>query len=496
MANENLARKNEKVKYKLQRDIAAFLAGVIMLTAGGVGLGQYVKSRNDNGILTSDTTNPGVDDEQNNEVLDNKLLEDFDINDENAVNERADEIFALLDEQSTKEFEITKQDIINYIYMINEEYSKMTLPSNDDVKNFEYIQKLVTRLVSILDDNLQVRRQALVMLNEGQELDEEYMKQIDEESKKGAVYVAYFIANSGEFKNLATDFYNLVEKQLNFDKDVDHKQISKDYYKFLTEYNDTDLTSVQNWALLTDGDAKNVLFTMHLTKNQQEELDKNKKRPDQNIMGFEIVKSLGIDTSKLEDCTKANELPFGNQPIPAGKGKTFGESSENEVIEEGGNNVGTVTERTGNGGNVTTNTYTTTGIPATNPENGNPVETTTVHITQKNDGGNPVGTTSVVTVTDPALNTTTTKKSETTTKKETTTAHEDEEMYWEDDLDTNDDLHAKLVNEDDVNEKETPLSNLAIATTVTAAGAVVLSVAKKKKYVDASKTKDKTKTLR
>ena len=115
MANENLARKNEKVKYKLQRDIAAFLAGVIMLTAGGVGLGQYVKSRNDNGILTSDTTNPGVDDEQNNEVLDNKLLEDFDINDENAVNERADEIFALLDEQSTKEFEITKQDIINYI---------------------------------------------------------------------------------------------------------------------------------------------------------------------------------------------------------------------------------------------------------------------------------------------------------------------------------------------------------------------------------------------
>ena len=130
MTNKEFYEKmNEKKSEYKKRGIAIALASVMTVT------GLAASCARNNSSSDSETTT--ITETQTNSSTDEfkslYLSEDFNIDDENAILERANAIYDLSDKK------ISVEEIVNMIYLINDKAEHISFSSNNDTKKYEKI---------------------------------------------------------------------------------------------------------------------------------------------------------------------------------------------------------------------------------------------------------------------------------------------------------------------------------------------------------------------
>lgn len=431
--------KNQEKASKVSKKTLAVLLSAVMAGSGAAGVTSYLNSKNN--IIAGNSYSSSADDEDKYaEFKDLTLIDSFDM-DKDSVRERAKAIYEL----SEKDY--TVEDIMNLIYIVNEKYSDIIFKeSATDVEKYQYLQTLITGINtngtnSLFDDNIKDEVNHGALIKSG-EKDLETLDQSDE-------YVYAYMLDSKGIENYEKQLKASLAKIVNEQKRLietnatveELESNANTYYDFVSEkiYNNKDLSDTFMWVADRQIAQQNPLFTMFLSKEKVEDLDKQHKvQSEENKLGFEIVDSLGLDTSGLEDCEKKTTTPVGNYYNSSDAAKANSKQTtkkENKIIDQGKKKVGSVTEKE-------TKKETTTSVKTethTNTEgmteghssiNGSEVELTTDSkgnlSGEKTSKGGQVVSTSVHVEKDPTLNTT--KKSQTTTTT-TTTTEKEEEIY-------------------------------------------------------------------
>ena len=145
MTNKEFYEKmNEKKSEYKKRGIAIALASVMTVT------GLAASCARNNGSSDSETTT--ITETQTNSSTDEfkslYLSEDFNIDDENAILERANAIYDLSDKK------ISVEEIVNMIYLINDKAEHISFSSNNDTKKYEYLQYLIKNIKELLNDHM------------------------------------------------------------------------------------------------------------------------------------------------------------------------------------------------------------------------------------------------------------------------------------------------------------------------------------------------------
>lgn len=455
--------KKQKNRSKVSKKTMAVILSTIMAGSGAAGITSYLNSKN-NDIAGNSYSSSADNEDKYAEFNDLTLIKSFDM-DKDSVRERAKEIYEL----SEKDY--TVEDIMNLIYMVNEKYSDIIFEkSATDIEKYQYLQTLITGINtdgtnSLFDDNIKDEVNHGELIKSG-EKDLETLDQNDE-------YIYAYMLDSKDIENYEKQLEASLAKIVNEQKRLietnatleELESNANTYYDFVSEkiYGNKDLSDTFMWNIDRQISQQNPLFTMFLSKEKVEDLDKQHKvQAEENKLGFEITDELGLDTSNLEDCKEYTTRALGNhfnskEAAEANAKQTT--KKENKVIYQGGKKHGTVTEKK-KGKETTTAVRTETHIntegmtEGTTRIDGNKVELTTnkkgdLGGTSTSKGGQEVST-SIRIETDPALNTT--KKSQTTAT--TTTKHEDEIYMDEKDYqDSVNSLSASSTEKSSVNTK-------------------------------------------
>ena len=153
-----------------KRNAAISVALVGALLVGGVKVGSYFNKKNDKTPIDA-TPQTTMIDPATSELV---LTEDFDINNDEQVNKRAQAIYEL----SEKEYSV--EDIKNTIYLFNEKYDKVVYPktAKTDDEKFEYLQQLALLLGKTLDDYLKEYVQVYQKSNKNITIDQLNVKDV------------------------------------------------------------------------------------------------------------------------------------------------------------------------------------------------------------------------------------------------------------------------------------------------------------------------------
>lgn len=486
----NVFKKQEN-RSKVSKKTMAVLLSAIMAGSGAVGVTSYLNGKN-NDIAGNSYSSNADDQDKYAEFNDLTLIKSFDM-DKDSVRERAKEIYEL----SEKDY--TVEDIMNLIYMVNEKYSDIIFEkSATDIEKYQYLQTLITGINtdgtnSLFDDNIKDEVNHGALINSG-EKDLETLDQSDE-------YIHAYMLDSKGIENYEKQLEASLAKIVNEQKRLietnatveELESNANTYYDFVSEkiYGNKDLSDTFMWIIDRQISQQNPLFTMLLSKEKVEDLDKQHKvQAEENKLGFEITDELGLDTSNLDDCEKQTTRALGSHYDRKDAAEANAKQTtkkENKVIYQGGKKHGTVTEKKKEK-ETTTNVRTETHIntegmtEGTANIGGNKVELTTdskgnLGATTTSKGGQEVST-SIHIETDPAI--TTTKKSTTTT----TTEHEDEIYLNESDYSSlNKNVKSKMSTS--TNEEEVDYNPFVVGFSAAVAtggiGAIWLAISDKKK---------------
>lgn len=415
-----------------------------------------------------------LDNDSETETL--TLGEDFDINNKEEVNKRAQAIYDLSEKQ------ISVEEIANIIYLINEKQENITLPGSDDVKNYEYIQSLIVDTHKLLDDYVAGYSDSKTELLEGD-------KESVSVEHKELIQSYMFMSETNTGKTMAKQMASLVFEQTKNIENKDTskmKEISKSYYEQYEKLlNEKNISNGYNFVIYTDVPTKVSLMNVELTKEQKDILDNNDASKFGNRIAFDAIIKLGIDDEEVIQNAKA--LPM------TPKGKSYGDKAnaprDNKTApgkgttEKGGEHIGTQSQVQNN--TVTTKVHTDSYVTPV-PGNGHYEETVTggqvVEEKTEVSGGNIIGTTWNYKDEDYVIEEDTTKvyteeefngkKEETTTQKVTTTNRVESTTMVEEDVED-----IPIYTDDEFNS----LTKLASLTAVGGALAAVGSSLMKKK---------------
>lgn len=349
MAMNNVNQQKQPVAKK-----AVSILSALTLLASSIGIGAHVRQKNKNNdydVTSTTTTSVSTTVDAILEQL--KLTEDFDINDKDAVNERAQEIYEL------SEKKVSVKMISNLIYLINGKYNKIKF--SDKSTELKYIQNMFKAFSEIVSDNV------IDCRNE----------QIGEKNAKPRygklIYSYMFMAstktNSDDYivsKSDAIEMAKIVRKQLNnikHGKTSNYENTAEEYYKFYnslknrTEKNDNaKLFYGYAYSFFRDIDSKNALFASCLSKEEQKDLDENYAETYSSMLSGDVISKLNI---KIQGDIKGaiDSGSFGN-PVPDYGEKNNSADSKNAddkidstpkttryLNQEGGKHVGKDTKQ-------------------------------------------------------------------------------------------------------------------------------------------------------
>lgn len=282
----------KKTKETYTKIVAAVMAALL----GTTGAVMLVKNKTkDNNNLPEDTSI--TQEAEENEKL--YLSEDFDINNDKEVEDRARAIYELLEDELKKN--ITVNDIKNIIYVVNNVSEKTDLKTSDD------IQQLLISLGNMFSNGgfYYVNKQtgALDIIEED------------------LIYPHVIFAKSNTAKKYSLKLSNILNKQVkNIKSGVSDKKLAEEYYKLFEEISaDKELTSAEKSALLNAIKAYNPIFTTAKLLSDEE----NKKLDENNELaivtdeaGISIAKkgtkstsgkSIDIITKKDDDCNESDK---------------------------------------------------------------------------------------------------------------------------------------------------------------------------------------------
>lgn len=218
-----------------------------------------------------------------------ELTSDFDINDSNAVRQRAKAIYELSDKKYTIE------DIMNMIYLVNSATGKIKLDSMNEEEKFEYLQKLAVGLYDVLATNVVDFSKGLTSLNNDISFD---LKSTD------AIYSYMFIA-SGKGKVDAINLAIVVNKQINNIKNADKSELTNNADDFYAQskliYNNKSGYPDGVVVALID-DIKSKIPVMGLSKEKAADLSKEYQNVDINKIWFDVANKVGAYKEADADC--------------------------------------------------------------------------------------------------------------------------------------------------------------------------------------------------
>lgn len=268
--------KNSYVPNEKGKKITAAITAVAILVGGTLIAKLSTKDKKhveDNSSSVSTTV-----DYENQYGL--KLTKDFDINDSNAVRQRAKAIYELSDKKYTIE------DIMNMIYLVNSATDKIKLDSMNEEEKFEYLQKLAVGLYDVLATNVVDFSKGLTSLNNDISFD---LKSTD------AIYSYMFIA-SGKGKEDAINLAIVVNKQINNIKNADKSKLTNNADDFYAQskliYNNKSGYPDGVVVALID-DIKSKIPVMGLSKEKAADLSKEYQNVDINKIWFDVANKVG-----------------------------------------------------------------------------------------------------------------------------------------------------------------------------------------------------------
>lgn len=264
-----------------------------------------------------------------------KLTKDFDINDSNAVRQRAKAIYELSDKKYTIE------DIMNMIYLVNSATDKIKLDSMNEEEKFEYLQKLAVGLYDVLATNVVDFSKGLTSLNNDISFD---LKSTD------AIYSYMFIA-CGKGKEDAINLAIVVNRQINNIKNADKSKLTNNADDFYAQskliYNNKSGYPDGVVVALID-DIKSKIPVMGLSKEKAADLSKEYQNVDINKIWFDVANKVGAYKEADANCeskvnhTTNNEKNNANDKNSAERRENRPtKSSTTTKVETGGKPVRT-----------------------------------------------------------------------------------------------------------------------------------------------------------
>lgn len=352
------------------KKVGAVLTSLGLVIGGGF-IGSKISKKQEPVKVDPTPTKTEQKDEENM-----VLSENFDINNDAQVEERAKEILKLYAGN-----EYTVLDIKNSIYLLYGKYDKFVYPENvkTDEEMYKYMQNQVLLLRILFGDNIDPYVNTL-----NEMLDEEIQNPVfnGEEKQNPSAYM--WMPESTEGKTLAIKLAKIINLQKQNIKNNDITKCSlnaNDYYELYEEAKklskDKKLSLGDRVLIFKNFDAYNCLFTPFLDLEAKKELD--------NAQGFvsnaqqAIFKEASVDINMAgiiadswekgfqKEVTKKEEKYKATDSAPAQAiidSKVPGNSeakTETKVVDEGGKHISTqtvtVTEPSGKSSSDEIDTY-------------------------------------------------------------------------------------------------------------------------------------------
>lgn len=277
----------KKTKETYTKIVAAVMAALL----GTTGAVMLVKNKTkDNNNLPEDTSI--TQEAEENEKL--YLSEDFDINNDKEVEDRARAIYELLEDELKKN--ITVNDIKNIIYVVNNVSEKTDLKTSDD------IQQLLKKIGDIFKNGIYGYQDRLV--NSDSEVKE--FKQL--------IHAIFFITKYKDAKQFAYQLAVILNKQAkNIENNIrDDKELAKQYEALCNKIYSSKLEMSYQILLRRAIIAYNSLFYSNNLLEYSSENDEKIKNEVANMetkLGTKIAEKKGIDiiTKKDDDCNEADK---------------------------------------------------------------------------------------------------------------------------------------------------------------------------------------------
>lgn len=308
------------------------------------------------------------------------LLDDFDINDKEAVKKRAKAIY------NFSEKEVDVDMIVNLIYMINEKYKNIKFPSDED--KYVYIQKMSRALQKLM----------YCYCNEWVSDMNKYDKKnfVDGDELKKAIFGYTLLPDNskGSKGKLATLALIQVLQLRNIINDKELKEVSKLYYNYVkdtTKENNGKKLYTENLLLYLHLAGWNATVTPYLSEKEANMLKKQFMSDSLEVFTGQMMKSLNISKSdKIDDSISegsfAEDYPYKDGFNGSDSNKANGMTGvatnrpANDKVSSGGVKVGGGSKQVNTPTtNVVTETYVATPITdaPTKPKKKDPVKSTT-----------------------------------------------------------------------------------------------------------------------
>lgn len=292
--------------HKKQKKLVALLvAGAILVSGSAIGIKMASKKKN----IEEPQTTTTMQDNQNEVKL--LLSEDFDINNKDAVEKRAKEIFSYMNKESNdsnNKLEITEKDVVNLLYYFNEKYENIDFGNrtNKEAK-FKYLQEMGLRIYDLLFQN--VVDDVRVMT---EEVDGNVTSKVKEDNEIFAyMFIAKGINETNSDKQIAINYAKIVYEQLEDIKNGNVKDFASGadkFYNIVKSIKDNkNMSDESHILLIDDSKTKYPLFASGLSKEQIAYLKEETQNNYLNLVGFKAAKALGISTETIEDCKKSKE---------------------------------------------------------------------------------------------------------------------------------------------------------------------------------------------
>ncbi len=288
-----------KAKEKFTKGLCGFLAAVTIF--GGVTIAKLFKKK------TVDDT-PTTSSSEQIEAQGLLLAEDFDIDNKEAVRARAKAIYDL------SEGQVSIDDIVNIIYIVNERYEKLVLPKGSDSDVIKYLQDLMKNISNLLDDNLQEHVANLTKVIAGKEF---------KASEKKLIYTYMFMSGQNkEQKNESLAFANYIEKILDSINKGDKQGIESVANEVFAKYK-----KVSVWLVL-DKKGKGTLIATPLSVSDKEEFTKNLNDANKlNEVFAKLLVSLGLSNAEQVYDMVTNDKKPTKEPL----GEFYNKKDEEEA---------------------------------------------------------------------------------------------------------------------------------------------------------------------
>lgn len=337
MEHININKQPYSKKKKAMTITALVAAGAIIIGGTKIACNKKLKKQ------AEVTTDLQTETYENSDLY---LSSDFDINDDNAVLKRAQDIYEI----SEKEYNVL--DIKNTIYLYNGKYDRITYPENvkTDDEKFMYIQDTLTLCLPVtLNDYIEDYYTIMSGF-----LDEEEDRCLTR-NITSMVYGYMFMSEYNDAKKMLMDLALICKEQINniINKDIPKlSDTANKYYALYLQANSLELSSENKVILFQEFKNKSSLFARFLSEEKANDLndaysiiEMSKKKMfgtlSENLRISDTIKE-GIDSGtfakneiKLEEKYKKEDKEKAEE-----RAKNYPTNrQETKVVNNGGNKV-------------------------------------------------------------------------------------------------------------------------------------------------------------